>query len=135
MPSLPSSVRLVSAQEETAKDSSARSGTRSRNGAANGTSREEEGFPLDVLRQLVARARDGRLAQDDVFDLVPGASSSPACYGQVLAVLEARGIEVDDGDVVSDEDVERELSASEEEEAAIRKLDDPIRMYFSQMAK
>jgi RNA polymerase primary sigma factor len=135
MPSVPSSLRTASTQEEVAGSrAGAPRSARARNGTLNGVRKDEDGFPPDVLAELIVKARNGRIAQDDVFDLVPGASSNPACYAQVLAALEGRGIEVDDGDG-SDEDVERELSASEEEEAAIRKLDDPIRMYFSQMAQ
>jgi RNA polymerase primary sigma factor len=88
-----------------------------------------------LTSRLLKAIRNRRTTYDEICEHVPGASSSPACLDQVLSILEAAGVEIEEEDPGAEEDVERELTADEEEEAAIRKLDDPIRMYFSQMAQ
>jgi len=98
---------------------------------------EDEGAEPDALPQIVSRllARLGgrKTSCEEIVQLAPEADADPALFDRIVSSLEAQGVEVDD-DPAADSDLERELSADEEEEAAIRKLDDPIRMYFSQMA-
>ena len=89
-----------------------------------------------VLSRLLKAAPKKKISYDAIFEVVPEASSNPTYFDQILSALEAAGVEVaDDDPTEEEEDVERELTADEEEAAAIRKLDDPIRMYFSQMAQ
>jgi RNA polymerase primary sigma factor len=97
-------------------------------------SKEESGDIDAPVARLIQAVRNRRATYDEIFEHVPEANSNPSCLDRVLTALEAAGIEVEDEDPAREEDLERELSADEEEEAAIRKLDDPIRMYFSQMA-
>ena len=91
--------------------------------------------PFEVyVERLLKSARQKKVRQDEVFDLVPEAAADPMLLDRLIAALEAAGIEIDEGDG-TEEEYERELTPDEEEKAAIRKLDDPIRMYFSQMAQ
>jgi RNA polymerase primary sigma factor len=92
--------------------------------------------PVDTLiPQLLKTFRNKKTNYDEIFELVPEASSNPTYFAQILSALESAGVEVEETDPAGEEDTEPELSSDEEEEAAIRKLDDPIRMYFSQMAE
>ena len=79
---------------------------------------------------LLKTFRKKHTTHEEIFELVPEASKNPAYFDKVLAQLEAAGIKVQD-----DDDEEQSSSAEDDEAAAIRKLDDPIRMYFSQMAR
>lgn len=99
-------------------------------------SQEVDLVPVDALvPQLIRTFKNKKATYDEIFELVPEANSNPAYFDQILSALEGAGIEVEETDPAGEEDVERELTSDEEEEAAIRKLDDPIRMYFSQMAQ
>ncbi len=98
-------------------------------------SRCPESSGSQILARLLKAAPQKKITYDTIFEIVPEASSNPAHFDQILSALETAGVEIEDGEPEEDEDVERELTADEEEEAAIRKLDDPIRMYFSQMAQ
>jgi RNA polymerase primary sigma factor len=98
-------------------------------------SKEEQAELETLTARLIKSVRNQKTTYDEIFEHVPEANSNPSCLDQVLATLEAAGIEIEDGDPASEDDLERELTADEDEQAAIRKLDDPIRMYFSQMAQ
>lgn len=90
----------------------------------------------DVLARLTKAAPNRRITFETIFQVTPEASTDADLLDRVLVELEAHGISViEDEPEDEDSEAERELSANEEEEAAIRKLDDPIRMYFSQMAE
>jgi RNA polymerase primary sigma factor len=88
-----------------------------------------------LLARLLSAAPKKKITYDAIFEVVPEASSNSAYFDQILSALEHAGVEISDDEPEEEEEVERELSADEEEAAAIRKLDDPIRMYFSQMAQ
>lgn len=93
-------------------------------------------FPSDVLDRLLKAAPLKRITCEKVAEIAPEASASPELLDRLVTELESRGVKVTYEEPEDDEeDLERELTEDEEEEAAIRKLDDPIRMYFSQMAQ
>ena len=95
-------------------------------------------FPSEILPRLLKAATNKRISFDLIFQIAPEASSNAELLDRVLTELESKGVTVADDEPQEEEDEsenERELTADEEEEAAIRKLDDPIRMYFSQMAQ
>ena len=85
--------------------------------------------PVDrLLSHLLKRFRGKKPTYDQIFEEVPEATKNPSYMDELLAALEAAGVEVvDDSEPTT-------RSGESDEEAAQRKLDDPIRMYFSQMA-
>ena len=95
-------------------------------------------IPSEVLQRLLKGVSQKRISYDEILKILPEVNSNGEMLDGVLAALESQGITIADDEPQDDEDepeIEQELSANEEEEAAIRKLDDPIRMYFSQMAQ
>jgi RNA polymerase primary sigma factor len=86
-----------------------------------------------VLPLLVKVATQRKIRYEQVCEIAPEAATNAAYFDQILAALERAGIELEDDEEL--EEVDRELCEDDEEAAAIRKLDDPIRMYFSQMAE
>jgi RNA polymerase primary sigma factor len=103
----------------------------------------QEVEPLEPVEAVVARlvtTLKGRVVTyETIFEHAPGASTSPGYFDSILSALTSAGIEVVDeaaGEEASgSEDAEEFQPLEEDEAAAIRKLDDPIRMYFSQMAQ
>jgi len=101
-----------------------------------------ERFVTRLLKKLRAKKTT---TYEEVLSQIPEAQEDPNLMDEVLTALEAAGVEVDEeeqngpdsGDGVSGDDAGPEAAArrTREDEAAIRKLDDPIRMYFSQMAE
>ncbi|HVR76166.1 MAG TPA: sigma-70 family RNA polymerase sigma factor [Planctomycetota bacterium] len=88
-----------------------------------------------LISSLLGKIRLKKVTHEQIFELVPLTSANPAYFDEVVAALEAAGVHIEEEDLTADEDIEKEIVEDEDEEAAIRKLDDPIRMYFSQMAK
>jgi RNA polymerase primary sigma factor len=109
--------------------------------------------PIDrLLATLLRRFRNKKASYDEICEEVPEAGKNPSYFDEIVTALEAAGVEVDaetveeeaepsaEGDpagaeVEGEEDGEGADFRDDDEEAALRKLDDPIRMYFSQMAE
>lgn len=95
-----------------------------------------ERFVTRLLKKLRAKKTT---TYEEVLSQIPEAQEDPNLMDEVLSALEAAGVEVDEEeqDGVSGIDAGPEAAArrARDDEAAIRKLDDPIRMYFSQMAE
>jgi RNA polymerase primary sigma factor len=97
---------------------------------------EDKQDSFDSIVSRILRAVSGKTTTSDkICDLSPEANSDPRFLDRIFQALEAHGVEVDDDDASEDGDGARATKADQEEEAALRKLDDPIRMYFSQMAE
>ena len=108
--------------------------------AAKRLEKKGDEAPQDSMASIVSRIlktlSEKRTTADRISDLTPETNSDPSLLDRILRALEAQGVRIEDDD--SDEEEEEEAQktkADQEEEAAIRKLDDPIRMYFSQMAE
>ena len=83
-----------------------------------------------VVARLTSTTKKRSLSYEEIFEEAPHASSNPAYFDAILSALNGAGLNVVES--VPEDD---ERSNTEDEAAAIRKLDDPIRMYFSQMAE
>lgn len=103
---------------------------------------------LSAIAQAVIESLKGRnrVSYDEILEKAPETVSDPETFNKLLAELRARGIQVfevdpmdeeadDDSEEATEERQEDDKSAREAEEMAIRKLNDPIRMYFSQMSE
>ena len=90
---------------------------------------------MEPVKSLVARltksAADNTVTYKTIFEHAPAASSNPSYFDRILSSLSSHGVDVVD----NREGLSLNSSEAADEEAAIRKLDDPIRMYFSQMAE
>jgi RNA polymerase primary sigma factor len=110
-----------------------------------------EADPLEPVENVVARLlkslKGTAVTYEEILELAPDAGSNAGYFDRILVALAGQGIEI----VESDEKARATTKSSarqneaaakaekrkreSEEAAAIRKLDDPIRMYFSQMAE
>jgi len=97
----------------------------------------------EEVRQLIARGKErGVLAYSEINDALPDElSASPEIIEEVLAAIEAQGIELTDADTTeaaprsapgSRADA-REAERPEAAEAALDKTNDPVRMYLREM--
>ena len=87
----------------------------------------------DKVKQLVRIAREqGHLTYDDINDALPESVSSPQELDEVLARLANLEIEVTDQ---PEPETPRPREPAEEEDVRLDVLDDPVRMYFRQMAR
>ena len=90
---------------------------------------------LTVPRSRAALARAVALTEE----LTPEHPEGTLSFWEMYAVraLEEEGIRVDESSAETETDSDEELSRKEKEAeaAALRQLGDPIRMYFSQMAR
>jgi RNA polymerase primary sigma factor len=98
---------------------------------------------LKTTMKQVHQALEGRksVSYDELLEITPDELADPEAFDSLLNFLHKSGVEVQDDPVGE----ETELSSSglqlgkahskEDEEMAIRKLNDPIRMYFSQMSE
>ena len=104
----------------------------------------------DVIALLVKQAKKGQVTYDQLNAILPDAVNDPEQLDQILEQLEGRGLELvedaggDDGDFEEPGEEEAAQSsggdgynaASEEAEAEMgEKIDDPVRMYLSQMGE
>ncbi|HLU49008.1 MAG TPA: sigma-70 factor domain-containing protein, partial [Planctomycetota bacterium] len=96
----------------------------------------------DVVRRLARAAKKGKLTHGRILTLVPSCQEDPAYLEAVLDGLHAEGIDVAEiedrrrvGENDADDDDAWPTPDEDNDAAAIRKLDDPVRMYFSQMAE
>jgi len=97
---------------------------------------EDERDSIDRIVSRILRAiSEKRTTSDKISNLTPETNSDPTLLNRVLQALEAQGIEIDGDGLPEEGEDDQETKADQEEEAALRKLDDPIRMYFSQMAE
>jgi len=91
---------------------------------------------LDIaekVKQLVRIAREqGHLSYDDINDALPDAATSPEELDEILARLANLEIEVTDQ---PETEAPRPAEPAEEEDGRLEVLDDPVRMYFRQMAR
>lgn len=84
-----------------------------------------------VIRRLIrAFSKRKQASYEAIVELVPEAEEDARFYNDLVRALENEGIEI--SDTVQESKSETRDKA---EAAAQRMLDDPIRMYFSQMAK
>ncbi len=101
--------------------------------------------PADtLLRRVLSAFRSKKSASvDDILQVAPEVDQDAGLFDQIVRGLEEEGVQVDDeteseGELESGEREGLVFGAAEDkeaEQAALRKLDDPIRMYFSQMAQ
>ena len=81
-----------------------------------------------VVARLLKNLKGKIVSHEEIFELAKDASSDSAYLDRILKALKKEGIKV--------LNINNKKSAKENEQsAAIRKLGDPIRMYFSQMAE
>jgi RNA polymerase primary sigma factor len=116
---------------------------------------EGSGQPVtikDVVALLVKQAKKGAVTYDQLNAILPDAVNDPEQLDQILEQLEARGLELVEAPEGDDADFSEEGSGGEENvsgtasfeyaaqaeetEAEIgEKIDDPVRMYLSQMGE
>src|SRR5215475_7534159 len=99
------------------------------------------------LKALLEQGKDkGYLTYSQVNDYLPDDAVNPEKLDQLLLVLEEQGIELIDeseaeereagpGGNLTDEDARNELDLSFMEEEDSRRIDDPVRMYLTQMGE
>ncbi|MEM7164440.1 MAG: sigma-70 family RNA polymerase sigma factor [Planctomycetota bacterium] len=87
----------------------------------------------DRVQKLVRSFKGSKqVPYEDVLKAVPEIATQQGMFATVLAQLESVGLQIlDEADSPLGKDAAK---VKEEDENAIRKLDDPIRMYFSQMS-
>src|SRR6516165_851576 len=101
----------------------------------------------DGLKALLESGKDkGYLTYSQVNDYLPDDAVNPEKLDQLLLVLEEQGIELIDeseaeereagpGGALSDEETRGELDLSFMDEEDSRRIDDPVRMYLTQMGE
>jgi RNA polymerase primary sigma factor len=101
----------------------------------------------DSLKVLLESGKEkGFLTYDQVNDHLPDDDTNPEKIDQILILLEDQGIELieeaeaeeresSNGAVTLDEDVRAELDLSFMDEEESRRIDDPVRMYLTQMGE
>ena len=101
----------------------------------------------ESLKALLEQGREkGYLTFTQVNDYLPNDAINPEKLDQLILMLEEQGIElIDDDDVaerengtpvtLSDDDVRGELDLSFIDEDDSRRIDDPVRMYLTQMGE
>jgi len=89
----------------------------------------------NVVARLLKSLKGTVITYEEIFEIAPDASSNPGYFDRILSALAGEGIEVVESKEAEDTVVVGAAKTESEEAAAIRKLDDPIRMYFSQMAE
>ena len=80
-----------------------------------------------VVARLLKTLKGKVVSHEEIFELATDASSDSAYLDRILEALKKEGIKV--------LGTGKKAGKENEESAAIRKLGDPIRMYFSQMAE
>src|SRR5437588_8413618 len=101
----------------------------------------------DSLKTLLESGKEkGFLTYDQVNDHLPDDDTNPEKIDQILILLEDQGIELieeaeaeerenNSGVATLDEDVRAELDLSFMDEEESRRIDDPVRMYLTQMGE
>src|SRR5271167_3266318 len=101
----------------------------------------------DSLKVLLESGKEkGFLTYDQVNDHLPDDDTNPEKIDQILILLEDQGIELIEeseaeerenhsGVVTLDEDVRAELDLSFMDDEESRRIDDPVRMYLTQMGE
>src|SRR5438876_6884793 len=101
----------------------------------------------DGLKTLLESGKDkGYLTYSQVNDYLPDDAVNPEKLDQLLLILEEHGIELIDeseaeeregapGTPVLDDETRAELESSFFDEGASRRIDDPVRMYLTQMGE
>src|SRR5437899_12836449 len=99
----------------------------------------------DGLKALLDSGKEkGFLTYDQVNDQLPDDDTNPEKIDQILIMLEDQGIElIDEAEAeeregvspVIDEEIRAELELSFMEEDDTRRIDDPVRMYLTQMGE
>src|ERR1039457_6308226 len=98
------------------------------------------------LKTLLDSGKEkGYLTYDQVNDHLPDDDTNPEKIDQILILLEEQGIELieeseaeereNNASVSLDEDVRAELDLSFMDEEESRRIDDPVRMYLTQMGE
>src|SRR4030081_472250 len=87
------------------------------------------------LKTLLESGKDkGYLTYSQVNDYLPDDAVNPEKLDQLLLVLEEHGIElIDESEAEDEARAELDLSFMEEEDS--RRIDDPVRMYLTQMGE
>src|SRR6516165_4964262 len=101
----------------------------------------------DGLKALLEQGKEkGFLTYDQVNDHLPDDDTNPEKIDQILILLEEQGIELieeaeaeerekNSSTATLDEDVRAELDLSFMDEEESRRIDDPVRMYLTQMGE
>src|SRR5436305_5229493 len=99
----------------------------------------------DSLKALLESGKEkGFLTYDQVNDHLPDDDTNPEKIDQILILLEDAGIELieeteaeerEGGTPTLDDDVRAELDLSFIDEEESRRIDDPVRMYLTQMSE
>src|SRR5437660_7765386 len=98
----------------------------------------------DALRALLESGKEkGYLTYSQVNDHLPDDDANPEKIDQLLMLLEAEGIElIDEAEVdereresrgPAEEDIQLEAELNFMDEDDTRRIDDPVRMYLTQM--
>src|ERR1700752_1486986 len=97
------------------------------------------------LKSLLESGKDkGYLTYSQVNDYLPDDAVNPEKLDQLLLILEEQGIELIDeaeareagpGATLSEDDARAELDLSFMDEEDSRRIDDPVRMYLTQMGE
>ena len=117
-------------------------GTRPRRGLVVGFQPlEVQLIPLDrLLNRLLKKLGGKTISYEEILKHVPEANENPTVLDELLGALESAGVSLDGVAAASDPKSKGtaapvDVAPTEDDESAQRKLDDPIRMYFSQMAE
>src|SRR5437764_9894475 len=98
----------------------------------------------DSLKVLLESGKEkGFLTYDQVNDHLPDDDTNPEKIDQILILLEDQGIELIDeaeaeereGTPAVDDEVRAELELTFMDEDESRRIDDPVRMYLTQMGE
>ena len=82
-----------------------------------------------VVARLLKNLTGKTVTHEDIFELAADASTNASYLGRILKALKKEGIKVLDFPTTG-----KKTGKEDDQSAAIRKLGDPIRMYFSQMS-
>ena len=82
-----------------------------------------------VVARLLKNLTGKTVTHEDIFELAADASTNTSYLGRILKALKKEGIKVLDFPTTG-----KKTGKEDDQSAAIRKLGDPIRMYFSQMS-
>ena len=86
----------------------------------------------DKLKQLIEEGKkDGYLTYDRFNEIFPEECNSPERIDEIFAILDSRGIDLRDDPVSTVE----ETAEAPEIETITEKIDDPVRMYLTQMGE
>ncbi|MFO7957151.1 MAG: RNA polymerase sigma factor region1.1 domain-containing protein, partial [Candidatus Brocadiia bacterium] len=98
----------------------------------------------EEIKTLIDRGKErGFLSYEELNDFLPDDVVSPEYIDEILLILDEKGIELVDERQIEEEDGEFFLKSDEEEEeeeeetsiTTTEKIDDPVRIYLTQMGQ